>query len=77
MVTFVTAMREKSPPPGISRELEERLKGRPLRSVLLSVPPLLVSSTQVRRRIAEGRSIEDLVPPAVADYIEEHGLYLG
>jgi len=34
-----------------------------------------VSSTDVRRRVASGVSIEGLVPPAVAAYIEARGLY--
>ncbi len=34
-----------------------------------------VSSSEIRRRIAVGDSIEDLVPPAVAHYIAEHALY--
>ena len=34
-----------------------------------------VSSTEVRARLAAGRSVEDLVPAAVARYIHRHGLY--
>lgn len=34
-----------------------------------------VSSTEIRRRVREGLPIDDLVPPAIADYIREHGLY--
>ena len=34
-----------------------------------------VSSTDVRRRAASGDSLADLVPPAVAAYIEQHQLY--
>jgi len=34
-----------------------------------------VSSSEVRDRVAEGRSIDDLVPPAVARLIEQEGLY--
>ena len=34
-----------------------------------------VSSSEVRRRIAAGEPIDDLVPPAVAELIEELGLY--
>ena len=34
-----------------------------------------VSSTEIRQRAREGQSIEGLVPPRVADYIEKYGLY--
>jgi len=34
-----------------------------------------VSSTEVRQRCQQGLDIEPLVPPAVARYIQEHGLY--
>ena len=34
-----------------------------------------LSSTEVRRRIATGEAIEELVPPEVEGYILEHGLY--
>jgi nicotinate-nucleotide adenylyltransferase len=39
------------------------------------MPRLDISSTLVRRRIAEGRPIRYLVPDAVRHLIEEHGLY--
>ena len=34
-----------------------------------------VSSSEVRQRVAAGETIDDLVPPAVAQVIEELGLY--
>jgi len=35
-----------------------------------------ISSTEIRRRIREGKGIRRMVPRAVADYIKEKGLYL-
>jgi nicotinate-nucleotide adenylyltransferase len=41
----------------------------------LEMPRFDVSSSLVRRLIADGRPIRDLVPDAVADYIEQRRLY--
>ena len=41
----------------------------------MEMPPLEVSSTEVRDRIREHRSIEGLVTPGVQQYIEKRGLY--
>jgi nicotinate-nucleotide adenylyltransferase len=57
--------------------LERRFPGAPPVVMLEHVPPIDVSATEIRRLVAEGRSIEGLVPPAVAAYIEAHGLYRG
>ena len=46
-----------------------------IRARVLKVAPVAISSTDVRRRVAEGRSVRCWVPDAVADYIEEKGLY--
>ena len=41
----------------------------------INLPPIVVSSTEIRARVAAGLPIEHLVPPAVARYIAEHHLY--
>jgi len=43
---------------------------------VVSLPMIDISSTEVRRRVAVGESIADLVPEAVARYIERRRLYL-
>jgi nicotinate-nucleotide adenylyltransferase len=42
---------------------------------LVDAPTAPVSSTIVRERLGRGESIEGLVPPGVASYIDRHGLY--
>lgn len=39
--------------------------------------PIGISSTAIRRRVAEGRSIRHRVPPGVAAHIRRRGLYSG
>jgi nicotinic acid mononucleotide adenylyltransferase len=36
-----------------------------------------ISATDIRQRVAAGSDISSLVPPAVALYIYQHGLYRG
>jgi nicotinate-nucleotide adenylyltransferase len=50
------------------------LQGRD-RVVFFDMPRVDVSSTAVRRGVGDGRPVRDLVPDAVARYIDEHGLY--
>jgi nicotinic acid mononucleotide adenylyltransferase len=39
------------------------------------IPPIAASSTEVRRRVAAGEPIHDLVPPGVERLIYDLGLY--
>lgn len=41
----------------------------------LAITSLDVSASDIRARVAAGRSIRFLVPPAVEEYIDRHGLY--
>ena len=45
------------------------------RVLLFEMPPVDVSSTHVRERVAAGEPIDDLVPPKVVRLIDELGLY--
>ena len=57
----------------------ERAVGRlPARSILkraLAMPLIGISSSEIRRRVADGRTIRYLVPDAVAAYIRRKRLY--
>jgi nicotinate-nucleotide adenylyltransferase len=41
----------------------------------MEIPALAISSTDVRRRVRDGRPIRFLVPAGVEDYIAAEGLY--
>ena len=55
--------------------LEVAVPGISMRVVFAEVPQVNIRATDIRRRIAEGRSIQRLVPRVVERYILEHGLY--
>ena len=46
-----------------------------LRSGVVTTPRIEISSTDIRRRRAQGKSIRHLVPDNVCEYIETHDLY--
>jgi nicotinate-nucleotide adenylyltransferase len=48
---------------------------RPERVEFFEIQPLPISSREIRARLAQGEPIDHLVPPAVAELIQELGLY--
>jgi nicotinate-nucleotide adenylyltransferase len=42
---------------------------------IIRTPLIDISSTEIRKRLAAGDDITDMLDPKVADYIREHGLY--
>jgi nicotinate-nucleotide adenylyltransferase len=71
---FVAALRPGFPQSGI-QDLENKLPGIAERIVVLANPLIDISSTQIRDSVRNGLSIDNQVPPKVAEYIKIHGLY--
>jgi nicotinate-nucleotide adenylyltransferase len=51
-------------------------KALPAGVTMVEAELLDVSSTEIRQRIREGRSIQELVPPSVAAFIKQEGYYV-
>lgn len=62
--------------PGYRPRVPRAPGGRRFRYRLLTGHPCAVSATDIRARIASGRSIRYLVPEAVERYIRQHRLYV-
>ncbi|MET0609648.1 MAG: nicotinate-nucleotide adenylyltransferase [Pseudomonas caspiana] len=63
-VTFARARRTGSHVPAPTTAL-----------LTIEMPLLDISSTQVRQRLNTGKPVDDLTPPSVAHYIQQHHLY--
>jgi nicotinate-nucleotide adenylyltransferase len=55
--------------------LEFQVPGVTSAVVMVPAPEIDLSSTEIRARVRRGEPIRELVPTAVADYIEQHQLY--
>ncbi|TDR80527.1 nicotinate-nucleotide adenylyltransferase [Paludibacterium purpuratum] len=69
-------------PPAVETEWRTRLKPRAQNDVAsgtilrLTLPPLDLSASAVRDAVGSRQPISHLVPPPIASYIQNHGLYL-
>lgn len=59
----------------LRRDIVERLVGLPVRLEFFDMPRFDISSSEIRRRLAHGHTIDYLVPGAVADQLRRDGLY--
>jgi nicotinate-nucleotide adenylyltransferase len=79
---LAVALRAGSSREEVLRALSQVRDGAPLadaalgRVSFIEMPPVDISSSQVRKRVARGEPVAELVGESVARYIAEEGLYL-
>jgi nicotinate-nucleotide adenylyltransferase len=64
--------------PGVDADLETVARQVPTvrkRVRVIPMEEMVISSSEIRRRVKENQSIQGLVPPTVEAYIHQHGLY--
>ena len=69
-VTFIGLERPEEPLK--EEDIPEFVRGRLIRAPM---PMIGISSTDIRRRLQEGRSVRFMMPDAVLEWIRRHGLY--
>jgi len=74
MCRLVAVPRPDFSPPNLEA-LESSIPGVTQSVVLLDMPLVDVSSSDIRKRVAKGLSIQGLVPGDVEEYIKEQQLY--
>lgn len=74
LARLAVAARGRAPLRGLDA-LDRRVPGLLAACERIAMPPLTISSTDLRNRAAAGRSLRYLVPDAVASYIAEYHLY--
>ncbi len=75
--SIVTASRSGKNPvnPSVLEQAFGKEQAMKLLAGIVETPVVDISSTDIRKRLADGRSIRYLVPEAVRNYIEKHRLY--
>lgn len=72
---FIAVLRPGSCLEGFNKQMEYLRDTFSAKIHFIDTPLIEISSTDIRNRIKEGKSIKYLVPESVEDYIKENGLY--
>lgn len=54
---------------------KRRLEGLGARCEIVRLDPMVISSTEIRRRVAAGEPVDGMVPESVRQYMADRGLY--
>jgi nicotinate-nucleotide adenylyltransferase len=75
MCRIVAFTRSDMGPPDLEM-LEEKVPGIIRNTIILDIPPIDISSSDIRDRVHEGMPVKDLVPESVEEYIRNNRLYV-
>ena len=78
LATPLVVHRAETPEPDfeVLRTLVDEQRLEAIRNQQVEMPPTPISSSQIRALIASGQPWQEFVPTQVADYIDEHLLYV-
>jgi len=71
---IVAFTRSRMEPPDLL-ELEKKVPGITRSTTILDIPPIDISSSDIRDRISRGLPVKNMVPGSVEEYIKAHRLY--
>ena len=74
--TLLTAVRDDCDEEKIQDAIKYLQDKYDAKIVLLPTPRLDISSTMIRKRVQEGKSIRYMVPDSVIDFIQKHDIYV-
>ena len=74
--TLLTAVRDDCDEEKIQDAIKYLQDKYDAKIVLLPTPRLDISSTMIRKRVQEGKSIRYMVPDSVIDFIQKHDIYM-
>ncbi len=74
--SFLIGLRKGFDEAKLQEAIDQLKEKYPLRAEYIRIPELEISSTDIKERLREGKSVRFLLPDTVIDYILENELYL-
>ena len=72
---FIIGLRKGYDEEALEKYIEDLKSKYPLNAEYIRIPELEISSTDIKQRIREGKSVRFLLPDGVIEYIKKNGLY--